>query len=160
MYVDPEITNTDPFGVSIKTGANECDAITTRLYLLNDEKNWAQSFQFRVADISESVQIDDRVDWVYEFEEDKIFMTVDSTIFIIEDWLDYHEVKDPRSCNYQKYFITPIPRFSDNFPFIVCTGFESISIVNVNTKQIQTLINSPCKHIYSQQAIFFMTQRL
>ena len=50
MNVEPRITNTDLFGVYIKTGEDFADAIVTRIYFL-DEKSSAQSFYFGVADI-------------------------------------------------------------------------------------------------------------
>ena len=83
MYVDPIITNTEPFGVFIETEEDECDAITTRLHLQTDDKDPFSSLVFDVADFEDSALIKESVTWVCEFEEDKIFLTVMSTIYII-----------------------------------------------------------------------------
>ena len=90
------------------------------------------------------------VEWVKEFEEDTILATVDpDLIVIIEHWLGYKTITDPKESNIQKYFITPLPHFHHTFPFILVTGYESINMVNVNTAEMQTLIKAPCKNIKS-----------
>ena len=90
------------------------------------------------------------VEWVKEFEEDTILATVDpDLIVIIEHWLGYKTITDPKESNIQKYFITPLPHFHHKFPFILVTGYESINLVNVNTAEMQTLIKAPCKNIKS-----------
>ena len=82
-------------------------------------------------------------------------MTVESRIVVIDNWLEYRYIQDPKVGNDQKFFSIPLPLFKNSFPFIVCTGYETINIVNVNTMQMFTLISAPCKNIKSQQAIFF-----
>ena len=74
---------------------------------------------------------------------------------IIENWSECKIISDTQECNDQKFFITPLPFFEYSFPFLLCTGYESINIINVNTYKMQTLIKAPCKTIKSQQAIFF-----
>ena len=108
-------------------------------------------FRFKVADLEDhSALIKQTVDGVKEYEEDKIIITVNpATIVIIENWLEYRFVDDKKEGNDQKYFIAPLPLFRHTFPFIVCTGYESINIVNIKTMQMQKLIDAPCKNIRS-----------
>ena len=78
-----------------------CDFVVTRIYLQYDEKETDYSeFRFKVADIDDhSALIKQSVDWVREFEEDRIFLTVESTIVIIENWLECRYIVDPKDGN-------------------------------------------------------------
>ena len=52
--VDPEITNTDAFGVYIDLEDLECDFVITRIYLQYDEDELDFSdFKFRVAELED-----------------------------------------------------------------------------------------------------------
>ena len=107
-------------------------------------------FKFRVAELEDhSALIKQPVDWIKEFQNEKVLVTVESRIVVIDNWLEYRYIQDPKVGNDQKYFSIPLPLFKNSFPFIVCTGYETINIVNVNTMQMQTLISAPCKNIKS-----------
>ena len=60
---------------------------------------------------------------------------------------------------YKNYFCL-LPKFDEyKFPFIACSGFEHISLINVRDQIMQVFIRSPCKTIKSQQAFFFIEEK-
>ena len=100
-----------------------------------DSRNVSTDLQLQPKSLSDhAALVKNVVYWAKEFEADKILATVDPAfVLIIEDWRECKVISDTQSCNDQKYFITPLPFYKDTFPFLLCTGYESINILNVNT---------------------------
>ena len=61
--------------------------------------------------------------------------------------------------NHSKYFIAPFPNFDMKaFPFLVCSGSESFSLINVRDFKMQNLIHASSVNVRTQSAFFFQVE--
>ena len=66
--------------------------------------------------------------------ENKIIITIYPTgILILDEWLTTIKIEDASNNNIQQFWITPMPGFDEStFPFLVCSGYETLSLININ----------------------------
>ena len=70
-------------------------------------------------------------------------------LLIVHDWIVVKKglIEDPRAGNIEKFWMEPLPGFQyekigdqEEFPWMVCSGKESINLVNVKTHLLMPLI--------------------
>ena len=75
---------------------------------------------------------------------------------IIEDWEVKQLIQDTCLTNTSKLSPLPLPDFDSlTFPFIICTGKESINLINVKVKSMQVLIETPANFTQARSGAFF-----
>ena len=82
---------------------------------------------------------------LHEYAEDKIMIALQMTdLLIIDKWHTLNVIQDPRAGNVEKFWIGQLPGFEIKdykFPWLVCTGKESINLINVITGIFTQLIH-------------------
>ena len=79
---------------------------------------------------------------------------------MINDWQTVRLIKAVHSGNMNKDYYEPLPQFDSlKFPFVMCSGYEHFSLINVLKCKTQVFIiaSSPC--IGPQQAFFFKEEK-
>ena len=99
----------------------------------------------------------EQVTAIYEFAVNRLIMSIaPRDLLITHNWQVAHIIQDPRAENIGKKWICPLPTFDkDLFPFIVTSGRNEFSLVNLKTHSVQTLIKTKAIYHQSQQAAFF-----
>ena len=92
-----------------------------------------------------------------EYASGKLILTIEpSELLIALNWKPFRIIPALFKSNIEKYFLLPHPEFDENkFPFLVCSGFDYYSLVNIKDFRIEKFIDQPCYFIRSQQAFFF-----
>ena len=92
-----------------------------------------------------------------EYARNKIVVSLDPTdLLIIENWQPKKIIFRMQPTNTSKYFIASFPNFDmKDFPFLVCSGSECFSLINVRDYKMQNLIHASCVNSRAQQAFFF-----
>ena len=58
-------------------------------------------------------------------------------LLLIHDWIVVHKIIDTAPGNITKNWLCEIPGFhEDEFPFVVCSGYETANLINVKTGTI------------------------
>ena len=86
---------------------------------------------------------------ICEFAQQKLLVYSDDCkcFLIIHDWKVVHEIADSEAGNTSKVWQSPMPGFNvDYFPFLVSSGLEFYSLVNVTTGTLQRFINASVKN--------------
>ena len=111
---------------------------------------------------SNSVLLQDEVvQSVCEYAIDKMVISILLTdLLIVHSWEPVRLIKKDEPGNIQKYFIAPLPDFDEyKFPFLLCSGYEHFSLINIAEFRMQTLIDASCSTMRSQQAFFFHVEK-
>ena len=115
-------------------------------------KNNMPILEFKFVDYPDNTAlVRSQVFGILEYSPEKVLITVyPSKILIIDNWQQIHKIEDPRIGNDQKYFITPMPNFdSEKFPFLVCSGYETLNFINVKELRTEVLIKAPVRNVKS-----------
>ena len=81
-------------------------------------------------------------------------------LLIVYDWVPQRLIQRNVQANIYKNFFLKLPKFDEEkFPFIACSGYEHISLINVRDQIMQIFIRSPCKTVQAQQAFFFKEEK-
>lgn len=94
---------------------------------------------------------------VLEYKSNKmIFSLHPSDMLITDNWLPIQHIKAADNCNYEKNFIIRHPCFDEvTFPFLIATGYQFITLINVKEYRIQTFVDATISLTRGQEAIFF-----
>ena len=77
-------------------------------------------------------------------------------LLLLDNWQVTGYITDSQKGNLYKTWIAPLPDFDlDTFPFLVVSGRESFNLVNLKVRQMQILVQAPCKNHGAQEAFFF-----
>ena len=69
-------------------------------------------------------------------------------------------IEDPARSNIQKCFMMPLPGFDiEQFPFVICSGMQSWSLVNVKLNKLQSLIRSRSMLNMTSDGAFFIVRK-
>merc|ERR1719266_2211935 len=80
--------------------------------------------------------------FIVEYGQNKLFVTEDVNMYLIDDWETVTLITDPNSENTFKTFAFPIPSFNEETnPFIAVCGKASLNLLNVKTRKHRPLIN-------------------
>ena len=92
-----------------------------------------------------------------EYARNKIVVSLHPTdLLMIENWKPVKVIFRMMPNNHSKCYLAPFPNFDmKDFPFLVCSGSESYSLINVRDYKMQNLINASCANVRGQQAFFF-----
>ena len=79
---------------------------------------------------------------ILEYAQNQIIVHVKPTdLLIVNCWKVTQLIKDPDSGNICKLVLTPLPGFDkDFFPFVVCTGNNSMNLINVKEHHMQVMV--------------------
>ena len=89
-----------------------------------------------------------------------IVSLAETDILIVNDWVPIKVIREKFFDNINKFYFTLLPDFNaQSFPFIICSGFKHISLINVRSMQIQAFIDVSCNTSYGQQAFFFKHEK-
>ena len=81
-------------------------------------------------------------------------------LLIVHDWNPVKLIMRNSEGNINKFCFTPLPDFHiKTFPFIICSGFEHISLINVKEQFMQVFIKEPCNSVRGQQVFFFKNEK-
>ena len=89
-----------------------------------------------------------------------MLITLDpNQIILIENWVELKRIRNGSENNINQDYLKRHPKFdSVKFPFVVCSGLEYYSLINVKDFFAQEFICSSCKTQRGQQAFFFKTE--
>ena len=81
---------------------------------------------------------------IYEFAPNRMIVYSDEDghlLFIIHDFKVIMTIREPMSGNGSKDWIKPLPQFDlDKYPFLIVSGKETFSLINVKTGTIEDMI--------------------
>ena len=97
----------------------------------------------------------------FEYERDKMIVSLAPTdLLIVQNWSPVKRVMRNSENNINKFCFMPLPGFNiKSYPFIICSGFEHISLINVKEMFIQVFVKEPCNTVRGQQAFFFKEEK-
>ena len=89
------------------------------------------------------------VNATFEYEKGKMIVSLAMTdLLIVHEWDPIKLIMRNSEGNINKFCFTPLPGFNTKtFPFIICSGFEHISLINVKEKFMQVFIKEPCNTV-------------
>ena len=62
---------------------------------------------------------------------------------LADNWLVTRRIKEPSPGNHSKFYISPLPHFhEENFPFLICSGRESINLIDIKNIHTEPLIKA------------------
>ena len=68
-------------------------------------------------------------------------------LLIIQDWSVITKIKELNDGNTNKYWIRELPGFNEvDFPFIICSGWETFNLINVNDFHMEPLVKASSKN--------------
>ena len=96
---------------------------------------------------------------VHEFAENKLIIYNDPCILICHDWKVIHTIGEAIPGNKEKFWISKMPFFDlETLPFVVISGKEAYSLINVETGKIYPLVLGSACNTRAQNAAFFIEQ--
>ena len=100
------------------------------------------------------------VNGLLEYAYNKVLISIEPTdILVTENWQPIRVLFRMQRTNSEKYFMRQFPQFDvREFPFVLCSGKDNYSIINVRDYKMQNFIIAPCLNARSQQAFFFLDQ--
>ena len=99
----------------------------------------------------------EKVESIHEYAEAKLILSLYPTdLLLISNWVATSVVYKVAPGNLLKHWIRPIPGFDEeHYPFLVCSGRESLNLINVKNADSEKLIITSCINIRCQPAFFF-----
>ena len=77
-------------------------------------------------------------------------------LLVFYDWQIVHKIADNEAGNIEKNWLSPIPGFSVSyFPFVVSSGNEYYSLINVSTGKMQPFIRASSGNFVAMQPFLF-----
>ena len=65
---------------------------------------------------------------------------------MIHSWQVVKNIVDPNDGNTNKYWMKTVPGFDENeFPFVVCNGWEAFNLINVKDFHMEPLVKASVK---------------
>ena len=96
---------------------------------------------------------------VHEFAQNKLIIYNDPSILICHDWEVIHTIDEVIPGNKDKFWISKMPFFDlQTLPFVVISGKEVFSLINVQTGKIFPLILGSAFNTRAQSSAFFIEQ--
>ena len=91
--------------------------------------------------------LNENVASLIEYGSNKMLVHVSTRDFlIIHNWQVITKIKEYNDGNTNKYWIREIPGFNENdFPFIICNGWETFNLINVRDLHMEPLIKASVK---------------
>ena len=83
------------------------------------------------------------LDALTEYAPDRfaIWSSGNCVMLLVNNWHVVYALEDERSGNLSKTWVAPLPRFDlDTLPFVMCSGQECYSLVNVKTGKLFPLV--------------------
>ena len=69
-------------------------------------------------------------------------------ILIVHDWKIKKIIYKIEPGNFNKHWLRPLPDFDlDKYPFLISSGREFYSLINVKTMRIEKFIHSSCVNV-------------
>ena len=104
--------------------------------------------------------LNENVASLIEYGSNKMLVHVSTRDFlIIHNWQVITKIKEYNDGNTNKYWIREIPGFNENdFPFIICNGWETFNLINVRDFHMEPLIKASVKNGVHQEAAFFLQE--
>ena len=98
---------------------------------------------------------DERAVALLEYEPGNIILSLATTdLLIVKDWVAINVIRETNSTNMLQFLKLPLFDAME-YPFIICSGFKNIKLINVRKMNIQAFIDVPCNSTHCQQAYFF-----
>ena len=105
----------------------------------------------------------EQIENIYEYSPNQLVISLyPAEILITKDWQYAHVIMNYDHGNIQNHWVLPVPfQYSEGvqkgepLPFIVVSGRESFSLINMKDFTKQKLIAAPSCNIRCQQAFFF-----
>ena len=89
-----------------------------------------------------------------------IISLAETDLLIVNDWTPVKIIKEKFFDNIDKFYFAKLPDFhAQNFPFVICSGYNHISLINVKRMQIQAFVDVSCNTSYGQEAFFFRFEK-
>lgn len=98
---------------------------------------------------------------ILEYALNKMLVHVSpKDLLIFHDWECVKLISEPSIGNIQKHWLCPFGDFDvESFPFVVTSGGESFSLVNVKTFHQQVFCDTQAKYVYCAQGSFFRKEK-
>ena len=98
---------------------------------------------------------DERAIALLEYEPGKIIISLATTdLLIVKDWVSIKVIRETNNTNMLQFL--KLPQFDAmDYPFIICSGFKNIKLINVRKMRMQAFIDVPCNSTHCQEAYFF-----
>ena len=93
-----------------------------------------------------------------EYERNKLLVHIcPKDLLVIHDWRSVRLIVEPSPGNVSKFLLMKMPTFNvETFPFLICSGRQSLNLVNIKEFSIKILVKAPVWTDGPQQAIFFI----
>ena len=136
---EPEEGIGDDLFAITHTGNEEEDAAQT--WLLRCEFNEESELSIEQQNHSMLLKYES-VYGILEYKPNKIIMTLHpKNLLIVEHWASTRLIQEDHAGNIQKFYIVPFPNFDeDTFPFLVCSGYEYICLINLKDLRTEMLV--------------------
>ena len=104
---------------------------------------------------------DEAAQTICEYATNKMIVAIhEADLLVINDWQDVRMIKQQYTGNINKDFIIPLPDFDEQrFPFLLCSGYQHICLVNIRKHILTSFIIASCPTAGSQQAFFFCNEK-
>ena len=80
-----------------------------------------------------------------EFASNKLLLSIESELLVVEKWEPLRQIPSLVKGNMGKEYILPHPDFDQvKLPFLVCSGFDFITLINVKEYRIEKFIDQSC----------------
>ena len=95
---------------------------------------------------------DEGVQAVHEYAVGKMIVSIVFTdLLLVHNWNPYRYISRVEPGNCQKFFFEPLPNFDEEkFPFLLCSGYESYTLINVKEGRSEVLIDASCNAMRAQ----------
>ena len=92
---------------------------------------------------------DEKVEAIFEYSPDKLVMSVYPTdIIIVHNFKVVKIIYKIELGNFNKHWIAPLPGFDEiSFPFLLCSGRQNFTLINVEKYKMMKLIQAPCMNV-------------
>ena len=101
------------------------------------------------------------VNAIFEYDSSQMIVSLAMTdLLIVKDWNPVKLILRNSAANINKFCFMALPGFNvKTYPFVICSGFEHISIINVKECFMQCFIKEPCYSVRGQQVFFFKKEK-
>ena len=89
------------------------------------------------------------VNATFEYATEQMIVSLAMTdLLIVREWNPIKLIMRNSEGNINKFNFLPLPGFNvGKYPFIICSGFEHISLINVRELFMQVFIKEPCNSV-------------
>ena len=130
---------------------------------MNDHWTWLTRCSlniniYQLAAINSALLKNEYIDSVLEYQQEKMLVSLKTppNILVLHDWEVVHEIVGDDLNNTSISWLAPLPGFDiETFPFVVCSGKKTFSLINVKEFRMETLIKVSGQAICAQDTAFF-----